>query len=733
MDFTDPLVIGTFLLHCHILQHEDMGMMAKIRIGTAAPLSTNVPAQGLTFNSPAAPAQTASVVGGTGPFSVSGCANVANASVSGTALTVSPAGAGDCVLIVEDATGLTVSVAVTVTPPPPAISVSPSSLAFSAPDGAAQSATIAGGVPPYAVSGCANVAVESLAGKVVTVAPRAAGSCTLMIADSAGNTQVASVSVNAAATGSAVDNLTFHKNNARQGWNSAEKVLTTSNVRAGSFGKVAYLGGSGYGKVYAQPLYASNESIGNAVHNLVIVATTTDQIIAYDDQTLAVVWQRSFTNPGAGITQQSWADTQCKDINPDLGIIGTPVIDRGLDRLFVVVPTKENGAFHLRIHAISLQNGADAVTPREVSATVLLDGNTGTASTSAEWNQNRSGLLEANGSIYVSLATHCDYNAAHTHGWELAYSAASLAPAGAVIDTTNAQAQDYLGSSWMAGYGPAADSSGNIYFATGNGPWDGQNSFSQSVIKVPGNLNIGDGSYFTPANEAITADDDEDIGSGGVMLFPDGLSSRYPHLLIQGGKTEMKYILNRDNMGGKKSNDAGAVWEQNTAGVEFGGPAFFQDTNGRSYVIYGTGNPLTTYLFNPGSPSISPSASAYVPGGCLECRDGGSQPVVSSNGTNPGTAIAWAIKGPDGNGGTISLFAFNALTMQTLYSGTAGPWMPSSAAGAMGGALFSVLVANGRVYVPTDGGVAVFGLTNSNTVDAIHRTVTPKPATRAQQ
>ncbi|MBV8490229.1 MAG: multicopper oxidase family protein [Candidatus Eremiobacteraeota bacterium] len=32
VDFRDPIVRGTFLFHCHILQHEDLGMMAKIAV-----------------------------------------------------------------------------------------------------------------------------------------------------------------------------------------------------------------------------------------------------------------------------------------------------------------------------------------------------------------------------------------------------------------------------------------------------------------------------------------------------------------------------------------------------------------------------------------------------------------------------------------------------------------------------------------------------------------------------
>jgi suppressor of ftsI len=30
MDFTDPVIKGTSVFHCHLLNHEDKGMMAKI-------------------------------------------------------------------------------------------------------------------------------------------------------------------------------------------------------------------------------------------------------------------------------------------------------------------------------------------------------------------------------------------------------------------------------------------------------------------------------------------------------------------------------------------------------------------------------------------------------------------------------------------------------------------------------------------------------------------------------
>jgi FtsP/CotA-like multicopper oxidase with cupredoxin domain len=41
MDFRDPNLIGTFVYHCHVLEHEDGGMMGRIRIEPAdSPVST---------------------------------------------------------------------------------------------------------------------------------------------------------------------------------------------------------------------------------------------------------------------------------------------------------------------------------------------------------------------------------------------------------------------------------------------------------------------------------------------------------------------------------------------------------------------------------------------------------------------------------------------------------------------------------------------------------------------
>jgi FtsP/CotA-like multicopper oxidase with cupredoxin domain len=722
LDFTDPTIIGTFLLHCHILSHEDAGMMAQIRIGTAPPLTLS--AANVTFATPSSGAQNVTIGGGTAPYSVTGCTGVADAAVSAGSITLLPAASGSCVLTIADssAPNITATLLVQVSTPPPSINLAPATLSFVSPTAAAQNLVISGGLPPYTVTGCSGIVSIATSGGAVAITPQTVGTCSLAISDSADGQTTLPVSVNAAVViSSPLDNLTYHQNAMRTGWYQNETTLNASNVNSSTFGQVATLAApAGYpalGKVYAQPLFAANElAVDGNLHNLVIVAGAAGRVYAFDESTQAVVWYRDFTNAAAGIRQQVFSDNGCPDTNPDIGIIGTPTIDRTLDAIYVVVATMENGAPYLRLHAIGLGNGTDLVAPAVISGSVTL-ATGGLAAISPIHNMNRSGLLEANGNIYVALGSHCDAASSTTHGWILAYNAATLAQVGSLADTSNAGDGTgfFLGSPWMGGFGPAADLQGNIYFATGNGPFNGTTDFSMSVLEAPGNLNLAGAQYFTPIQEAADSAADLDLGSGGVVLLPDQASTP-THLAIAGGKCSSsgcyKYLLNRDLLGGQQAQNAGALWTGSTGGGIWGGPAYFVDSSGQQHIVWG-GNPLNTYNLNLAPLSLTVASSTNV--GCLECRDNGSQPVVSSNGTTAGTAIVWALKTPGNPGGPITLYAFNPFAMGTpLYSATAGSWTIGAGASYIGGALVSPTVADGRVYVPTDGSVSVFGLTSQN-------------------
>lgn len=693
VDFSDPLIVGTFLLHCHVLSHEDGGMMAKIRVGTAPPLV--VTPSSVTFASVGAKAQTVSVSGGKGPYNVAGCTGIATAGLTGSTITIVPKTAGSCVVTVTDTTGLSGNVSVTVDKTPPVVKLTPTSVSFTSPTATAQTVAISGGTPPYTPAGCAGVVTTSVTSDTLKITPEAGGSCTITVSDAKNNTNNLAVSVNVPTGGLPQDNITFHQNALRTGWYDAEATLNTTNVATSTFKLQATLQAPAnmppMGKVYAQPLYVTKEEMPDGKeHNLVIVATSTDQLYAFDDVTRTVLWHRDFTNPAYGIRQQLWTDDNCSDVNPNIGITGTPVIDRNADNLYVVVPTMENGTPFQRLHAIALKTGLDAtngqgdpIGPTVITATVAA--NAGTASLDPLLNYNRGALLEANGNIYVAEGSHCDYNANVTHGWILSYNATTLQANGNALNITADNNSGYfLGSPWMGGYGPAADASGNIYFATGNGPDPSTNAtdFGMSIMNVPGNLDMSsvsaNGTWFAPIGAPGDSGADADLGSGGVVLFPDQTTGSVTHLLAQGGKCGagsgsggtngcILYLLNRDNMGKQKAGDTGALMAKDTGCYMVGGGAYFADASNQ-YFVYGCGAPLVVYKLGLSpTPTLSVSASANV--GTLEGRDGGSQPIVSSNGTKTGTAIIWALATPGNGGGTMYLVGIDAANISHIANG----------------------------------------------------------------
>src|SRR5271154_3023627 len=127
--------------------------------------------------------------------------------------------------------------------------------------------------------------------------------------------------------------LTYHFDNARDGANTNEVVLTPANVNTNTFFKLfTYTVDA---EVYAEPLYMANVAIpGQGTHNVVFVATEQDSVYAFDaDSNLGtnggLLWR---TNLGTWILSDSGEfgnryAAQYPDLIPDVGITGTPVID----------------------------------------------------------------------------------------------------------------------------------------------------------------------------------------------------------------------------------------------------------------------------------------------------------------------------------------------------------------------------------------------------------------------
>jgi len=320
-----------------------------------------------------------------------------------------------------------------------------------------------------------------------------------------------------------VDVLTQHNDLARTGANLDETVLRPRNVNGGRFGMIIKRVVDD--QLYTQPLIATDVKLGGGWHDLVIVTTVNNSVYAFDaNDTSAAspMWHVQFGVP-ANLHD---ADFGCLDINGNMGIIGTPVINAEKTALYVVALTKTGAGFEQRLHALDLATGADLPnSPVRIDA----DG------FDPLMQNQRPALLLSQGTVYVGYASHCDKGS--YHGYLLGYDAASLKQTGVF----NASPGGVGASLWQSGQAPAADAQGNVYVVTGNGSWNGTTQLSESFLKLDSRLHLLD--WFTPTNHLQLDKDDNDLNSSGATLIPGS------HLVLGGGKEGVLYLLDKDHLG----------------------------------------------------------------------------------------------------------------------------------------------------------------------------------------
>jgi outer membrane protein assembly factor BamB len=510
-------------------------------------------------------------------------------------------------------------------------------------------------------------------------------------------------------TALAVDITTYHNDNARTGQNLSETVLTPVNVNFNSFGKLFQL--TLDGKVDAQPLYLSGVSFPQGIRNGLYVATEHDSVYAFDADTGAQLWKVSLLKAG-----ETPSDTRsCGQVTPEIGITATPVIDRAAGLIYVVAMSKDSaGTYYQRLHALSLTTGAEQIGgPVDIRATFPGTGDN-TDGTNVVFDpkqyEERAALLLLNGIVYTSWTSHCDnglYN-----GWIIGYSASTLAR----VRVFNFTPNGHMGSVWMAGSGPAADSNGNIYFLASNGTFDttldslgfpNRGNFGNAFLKLStANNTLAAADYFNMFNTVTESNADQDLGSGGAVVLPDMTDAGgvVRHLAVGAGKDQHIYLVNRDNMG-KFNPTSNNIYQDLTGilgGAVFSKPAYF---NGRLY--YGAvGDFLKAISFvnarlSSAQPPRTTNAFAYP----------GTTPSISANGSANG--IVWAAE----NATPAVLHAYDASTLIELYN-TKMAANSRDQFGA-GNKFIAPMIANGKVYVGTQTGVGVFGLLSVSSAPVI--------------
>jgi hypothetical protein len=511
---------------------------------------------------------------------------------------------------------------------------------------------------------------------------------------------------------------TYHYDNLRTGWNSSETTISASAL-SHKFGVVATVQLDD--QVDAQPLIVPNLNVAGKMHDVVYVATESNSIYGIDASNGQILTQ---TNLGPPV---SWELLGCVNNGPNLGIVGTPVIDVNANALFVIayVNLSPSGPSY-QLHRLNLLTLQDTVAPITIAASHTL-GDGSTYYFNAAYQRQRPGLLELNlptGSfVYAGFGSFCDYGSQYSRGWVMGWDASelgSLSGSPSQLNDTQTTADVvahgypdppnppmFLSSVWMSGFGIASDGT-SLYFSTGNSDcnwtvsgnpcpssttWTGTTHIQESVARLSSGLALE--GVFTPSSSPNTFEldqQDADLGSGGVMLFPTG-DATYPNLAVAAGKDGRLFVLDPNNLGGNLlgAYGIGSCWC---------GPSYFEGSDGVRRIVTSGGSPLRVWRVDMSpSPTLTQEAQAPISTG----QDSGFFTSVSSNGTTAGSAIIWAVGRPTGAGANptaVNLFAFAATpssgsaTLNQLFSAPAGSWPHTG-----GNANIVPVVANGKVYV----------------------------------
>jgi hypothetical protein len=220
-------------------------------------------------------------------------------------------------------------------------------------------------------------------------------------------------------------------------------------------------------------------------------------------------------------------------------------------------------------------------------------------------------------------------------------------------------------------------------------------------LSTSGKLAVAD--YFQTYDTNTESAEDVDLGSGGELLLPyqtdsDGVVH---HLIVGAGKDGNIYLADRDNLG--KYNPASNPQDNNIyqevrgqlGGRVYSTPAYFNGT-----LYYGAVSdslkafPLTNAMLTTYS-SQSSTKFPYP----------GTTPGISANGTQNG--IVWALESSTGSAGVLHALDPTNLANEFYNSGQA---VNGRDGFGTGNKFITPMIVNGKVYVGTQTGVAVFGL-----------------------
>jgi hypothetical protein len=284
-----------------------------------------------------------------------------------------------------------------------------------------------------------------------------------------------------------VDIVTRSHDFARTGANTAETILTPDAVKTRGV-KVLRHFQPDDPRLEAQPLYLSGMNIKGSKRNVIYQATMGNSIFAWDADTGETLWKTSLGTPVNSKTAINAKGNQIDvhNINLNWGVMSTPVIDRGAGILYACawVATDNKGDWKNAIHkvfAVDIVTGA----LRPEKPPLSLEGVTYQANANVPKKvfnsierKQRAALGMAKGAVIICFGTIFETDKSAL-GWVIAVDTATW------ITTAWCSMAVGVGAGiWMSGAGPAIQSDGSIWVVTGNGDFDGETDFGESVVRL---------------------------------------------------------------------------------------------------------------------------------------------------------------------------------------------------------------------------------------------------------
>jgi len=267
------------------------------------------------------------------------------------------------------------------------------------------------------------------------------------------------------------------------------------------------------GQLYGEPLVAGGR---------VYVATENDTVYALSSTTGTVVWSTHVATPVPA------SRLPCGNIEPTVGITGTPVIDTTRGELFVVADELVRGEPAHVLVGLETATGATELTqdvdPPGADPAALLQ---------------RTGLNLTAGTVVFGFGGN--YGDCSTYrGWVVGVDEAGGAPVDFGVDSGAGQSQ---GAVWMGGAAPAVDTSGHVWVGVGNGSVTSASrgyDHSDSVLELSTDLRLIQ--YFAPSSWASDNAADLDLSMAPALL-PEGQ-------VVIAGKAGIAYLLDGAHLGG---------------------------------------------------------------------------------------------------------------------------------------------------------------------------------------